>query len=112
MELKLIEHNEACENSVKYQSDCYTIGNYKIIKDTTIYKNGKTFEQFDINKNCEKRFIPTICFYESLFDGEKKEFKIQTTSYGSLYPAEIQEVIDGYQEALEVVNILTDKFMK
>ncbi|NDO19458.1 hypothetical protein FMM68_07285 [Lachnospiraceae bacterium MD329] len=112
MELKLIEHNEACENNVKYQSDCYTIGNYKIIKDTTIYENGKTFEQFDINKNCEKRFIPTICFYQNFVDGEEKEFKIQTTSYGSLSPAEIQEVIDGYQETLEVVNILTDKFIK
>lgn len=112
MELKFIGHNEACKDNVKYQRDSYTIGSYNVARDTKTYENGITYEQFEIKANREKRFIPTIYFYQSIFDGEEKEFKIQTTSYGSLSPAEIQEVIDGYQEALEVVNSLTDKFMK
>lgn len=112
MELKLIEHNEACENNVKYQNDCYTIGNYKIIKEIAIYESGKTVEQFEIRKNREKDFLPDIYCNPRFSKGKIEGFKIQTTSYGSLSPAEIQEVIDGYQETLEVVNILTDKFIK
>lgn len=112
MELKFIGHNEVFKSNVKYQRDSYTIGNYNVARDTKTYEDGKTYEQFEISANCEKRFIPTIYFHQSFFDGEEKEFKIQTTSYGSLSPAEIQEVINGYQEALEVVNILTDKFLK
>lgn len=112
MELKFIRHNEACKGNVKYQRDSYAIGNYNVARDTKTYENGRTYEQFEISANCEKRFIPTIYFHQSFFDGEEKEFKIQTTSYGSLSPAEIQEVIDGYQEALEVVKTLTNEFMK
>lgn len=47
-----------------------------------------------------------------MFGERKSEFKIQTTSYGALEPAEIQEVIKGYETAMKVVEILTKEFIK
>jgi len=113
MELKFIEHLEEQDNNGKYERDIYEIGNYQIIRDLSIYKSGKTHERFGVNPNREKDYVPEIYFNYDIFGDDKaREFKIQTTSYGSLSPADIQRVIDGYKEAVEVVNILTDKFLK
>lgn len=113
MELKFIEHKEAQDNNGRYERDIYVIGNYQVIRDLSIYESGKTHERFGINPNREMDYIPEIYFNYSIFgDDNEREFKIQTTSYGSLSAVDIQKVIDGYNEAVEVVNILTDKFLK
>lgn len=114
MELKFIEHKEAQDERGKYTRDEYRIGNYVVFRELSVYNTGTTFESFGIRANREVDFLPDIYYNYNLFDddGRTREFKIQTTSYGSLYPNEIQQVIDGYKEAVEVVNVLTDKFLK
>lgn len=39
-------------------------------------------------------------------------FDIQTTSYGALSADEIQKMIEGYNEAIEVVSVLTKRFVR
>lgn len=113
MKLKFIEHNEAQEEKTKYERDIYEIGNYRVIRDLSIYESGRVYESFDIRPNRELEYIPDIYFNNRLFgDDFAKEFKIQTTAYGSMSPEIIQQIIEGYKEAIEVVNILTDKFLK
>lgn len=113
MELKFIEHLEQNEEKIKYERDLYEIGNYQVIRDLSIYESGKKHERFEVRGNREMEYLPDIYFNYSIFgDDDEREFKIQTTSYGSLTPDEIQQVIDGYKEAVEVVNVLTDRFLK
>lgn len=113
MELKFIEHKEAQDERGNYERDEYRIGNYVVFRELSLYKTGSTFERIQVIQNREVDYIPEIYFNYDIF-GEKdaREFKIQTTSYGSLSSEEIQKVIAGYNEALEVANILTDKFLK
>lgn len=113
MELKFIEHKEAQEDNIKYERDVYQIGNYSIAREMTIYQSGNTFERFHIIKDRNIEYLPDIYFNQNIFDNnDVKDFKIQTTSYGSLSPEDIQKVIDGYNEAVKVVNVLTDIFLK
>lgn len=113
MVLKFIEHNEAQEEKTKYERDIYEIGNYRVIRDLSIYESGRVYESFDVRANRELEYLPDIYFNNRLFgDDFEKEFKIQTTAYGSMSPDIIQQIIEGYKEAIEVVNILTDKFLK
>ena len=113
MKLKFIEHKEAQEEKTKYERDIYEFGNYQVIRDLSIYESGKTHERFSVNPNRKMDYLPEIYFNYDIFgDADTREFRIQTTSYGSLSPADIQKVIAGYNEAVEVVSILTEKFLK
>lgn len=113
MELKFIEHKEALKENTKYEKDVYQIGNYSVAKETTIYQSGNKFECFYVVGDRNIEYLPDIYFNQNIFDNnDVKDFKIQTTSYGSLSPEEIQKVIAGYNEAVKVVNILTNKFLK
>lgn len=113
MKLKFIEHKEAQDENGRYERDIYIVENYQVIRDLSIYESGKTHERFAINPNREMEYIPEIYFNYDIFgDADTREFRIQTTSYGSLSPADIQKVIAGYNEAVEVVSILTEKFLK
>lgn len=113
MELKFIERKEAQDERGNYKRDEYRIGNYVVFREMSFYNTGSIFDRIQVIQNREVDYIPEIYFNYDIF-GEKdtREFKIQTTSYGSLSPEEIQKVIAGYNEALEVVNILTEKFIK
>lgn len=113
MELKFIEHKEALKENAKYERDIYEIGNYRVIRDLSIYESGRVHESFDVSANREKEYLPDIYFDSNIFDNNcKKEFKIQTTAYGALSTTKILQVVNGYDEALEIVNILTNKFLK
>lgn len=112
MELKFIEHNEAQDERGKYERNEYRIGNYVVFREMSFYNTGSTFEHIQVIPNREVDYIPEIYYDYSLFGNIVRSFRIQTTSYGSLPLEDIQKVIKGYQEAIEVVNILTDKFLK
>ena len=45
-------------------------------------------------------------------EGEILGFEVQTTSYGALPVDEVKKVIDGLNDAIEVVDILTKAFVK
>lgn len=113
MKLKFTEHKEAQDKNGRYERDIYEIGNYQVIRDLSVYESGKIHERFSVNPNRKMDYLPEIYFNYDIFgDNDTKEFRIQTTSYGSLSPADIQKVIDGYNEAVKVANVLTDIFLK
>lgn len=59
----------------------------------------------------DKKYNPNIVVKEDLDDGKILEFKIQTTSYGSLESNKIEKIIEGYQTALKVVKELEKKYL-
>ncbi len=65
-----------------------------------------------VYKDFKAEYTPDIYFKKQSFDGNVNEFKIQTTSYGSLNSTEIQKVIDGYNHAIAVVEFLKNEFVK
>lgn len=113
-ELKLIGTQEVEDENSKSTRYEYAIGNYRAYKDVTVYKNGSNpYESIFIAKNWELRYLPDIYFHNLFYKkDDEKTFTIQTTSYGSLNAEEIQKVVEGYQEALEVVKVLTESFLK
>ena len=113
MKLTFIEHKECREENTKYERDIYEIGNYQVIRDLSIYESGNKHERFEVRPNRKVDFLPDIYYNYSIFgDDNQRDFRIQTTSYGSLPTEDIQKVIDGYKEAVEVVNVLNERFLK
>lgn len=53
--------------------------------------------EINIYKCCGKRFIPDVYFNSSTLDNPTSEFRIMTTSYGSLN-------MDDYEEFIQCVN--------
>lgn len=101
LEIKLIDNVET--DTV----DCYLyrIGHYEVA-----YRFFKDFNKkfFSVSKNQSDGYLPDIS-YDDIFGN--KEFKIQTTSYGALGIEEMKKFMEAYNEAMEVVKILTDKFL-
>lgn len=64
-----------------------------------------------INSCKSKKYLPTIYTDDDFDTCGIKGFKIMTTSYGTLNPNEIEEVIQGYQMALKVVKELEEKYL-
>ena len=87
--------------------ELYTIGKYQI--EVTNYSNGNRYITIRVDR-FTNRFIPEI-YCKDNFEGKILGFEIQTTSYGALNAEAIQKVIAGYNEALEVVEILTKEFV-
>lgn len=102
MELKLLTTKEKSNGSI---INIYQIGNYKIVEESNSNYN---FISVRVDKDASE-YIPEI--YTRDEDFKVVSFAIQTTSYGSLLVDEIEEVIKGFNEAVEVVKILTDKFV-
>lgn len=105
MKLTLVKTKEL-ENK---KFELYTIGKYEVCAST--YGDGGKLVTVSINK-FEHEFMPEICTRDNLFRGEIYGFEIQTTAYGSLNSDDIRKVIAGYNEALEVVEVLTKEFIK
>ena len=84
----------------------YKIGEYTI--DCCVYNAGTESQRktIDVYKDYSNRFLPEIFFDGRRYGETVNEFRIQTTSYGSLKPEEIKEVMKGYETALAVVEIL------
>ena len=104
MELKLLSTKETLNGST---INNYVIGDYSIsehIHDsfTCIY----TTPNMEAND-----FLPTIFADDENEDGNITDFRIQTTSYGTLKVEDTKRFIEAYQEAVKVVEILKDKFV-
>ncbi len=87
------------------QYKVYKIGRYTI--NVVDYLDGTAY----ITTEHEKAdYLPHI-YVRDDNDMKVLGFDIQTTSYGALSTEEIKKVISGYNEALEVVAILTKEFV-
>lgn len=106
MELKLIE---TVENGTG-KTNIYNISNYTIRE--TIYVNGDRYitNYFD----SKEKFTPDIypIYSNDGLGGEIVDFKIQTSSYGTLTLEEMQELIKAYKNAIAVIEVLKDKLIK
>lgn len=58
----------------------------------------------------KSEYLPTIYCRDDM-EGNVLGFEIQTTSYGSLPTAEIKKIVEALEMAVEVVEILTEKFV-
>nr|DAH73213.1 MAG TPA: hypothetical protein [Caudoviricetes sp.] len=111
MELKLMNTKKREKEDISVEYRLYELNPYKI--EVSHHTCGDdTWNNIFISKDYNERFLPDIYFEDNMFGERKSEFKIQTTSYGALEPAEIQEVIKGYETAMKVVEILTKEFIK
>lgn len=111
MELEYIKTEEYTDTFGRHrQTKLYRIGNYWVSDNT--WDNCADNRTVNLVANLHTSYIPEIYTeYENGY-GEPTGFKIQTTSYGSLDAEEFAEFLKEQNEALEVVKILTEKFVK
>ena len=113
IKLELIKENVAEHENVKMAVRAYKIGAYEVEVEEYEFSNGAGHNrQIRIRKDFREEYMPDIYHYWRTFGEEIEEFKIQTTSYGTLKPDEIKKVIAGYEEALAITEILTEAFCK
>lgn len=86
---------------------CYDLGSYQVSVIT--YDNG--WQNISIRPDRSKRYQPEIYPRDDM-EGNVIGFDIQTTSYGALHPEQIRLVIEGLEEAVKAVEILTKEFVK
>lgn len=104
MELKLLKTIEAADGSIM---NTYVIGDYNISEHIH-----KSFTCIYITPNMDANdFLPVIFADDENENGIITDFRIQTTSYGTLKVEDTKRFIEAYKEAIEVVKILTDKFV-
>lgn len=101
-----LESGRTCE------AETYKIGRYEVDHYVVTYEDGDGYERICVSGEWKAEYLPDIQYEDGRWGEEKKCFKIQTTAYGALNPEEIKKVIAGYNEAMEVVAILTEKFCK
>ena len=105
-ELKLVKTIEN-ENGkfTMYEIGCY------MIEEQFLGVN-RDFRRICVRANeTASKYAPEIYFDDCIFGGNEK-FRIQTTSYGSLEINEFKEFIKAQNEAVEIVEILTNTFLK
>ena len=121
MKIELVKINELTREDItegrKYVLTEYTIGNYKVEHLVTCF-NGYVEPSININvslnwEDHHENYLPEI-YFNDMFKPKKDRyyFSIQTTSYGSLRPDAIEKIVAGYQQALAVVEALTEKFIE
>lgn len=98
-------------DGIHYETTIYDIGGYEVSY-LRASKGAERTERICVDKTDFDRYLPTIYSTDDIFGNGKKGFEIQTTAYGAMSPAKIKEVVAGYEEALEVVEILTKEFIK
>lgn len=109
LKLNYVETRHCQCGSLKATKKIYTCGRYSIERVEKEYSNrDEIILDFVVSAREKYKYIPTI-LYDSW---DTKEFRIQTTSYGSLVPDEINKVIEGLQEAQEVVKTIKANLMK
>lgn len=102
-ELKLLS-TQTYEND---KAELYEIADYKV---QAVFEDEK-LDFIQIYTESDERFIPNIYYRKSLAT-KKQEFTIQSTSYGDLNVTDFQKMMNYYQQALEVVEVLTATFIK
>ena len=85
----------------------YDLGSYEV--SAIIYDTG--WHSIYVSTNGSNRYQPNIYTRDDL-DGNIHGFVIQTTSYGAIPADQVRKVIEGLEEAAEVVDILTKEFVR
>ena len=104
MELKLLKTITADDGTI---INNYLIGDY-VIREIINKSFTCIYTKPDLNANA---FLPSIFADDEKEDGTITDFRIETTSYGTLKVEDAKRFIEAYKEAVEVVEILKDKFV-
>lgn len=104
MELKLLKTITADDGTIFNK---YLIGDY-IIRENINKSFTCIYTTPNLNANA---FLPSIFANDEKEDGNITDFEIQTSSYGTLKVEDAKRFIEAYKEAVEVVEILKDKFI-
>lgn len=110
MEIKLTNTNTVLRNDGTRTINVYECGNYRV---TETKYNESDLTLYSVSPNEElwaERYCPSITVDDCF--GELNGFKIQTTSYGALNVEELQKMMRLLNEAVEVVNALTERYVK
>ena len=114
MELRQVDYKSKVEDGKLYSSTCFGVSEHYTLEVYTIHRDGKEiYKRIGVEVSYEDRtenYIPEIYYQDDFYGKSKPRFEIQTTAYGTKSPEEIQKVIAGYQEAVEVVELLTKHF--
>ena len=96
----------------------YKCGRY-IVKTLLTDGDDKNWMSYEIKYNRNGRkgnkvddYAPDIYHYEDINGENSGEFKVQTTSYGSLAPDDYKMFIKAVTHAADVVVALTEYFLK
>lgn len=102
--MKLIDNQNGIE--------VYDLENgYTVAKEPSSWPTRGYMFKFYTDPN--RKYLPEIYNHMSSVSGRKNEewtFRIQTVSFGSLLPEEIESVVSGYQTALETVHMVKEAF--
>lgn len=113
MELKLIETEKLNSNQTGLITrELYEIGDYKVEVNTYESAGNRIIYA---NKRNDVEYLPSIHGlndYTKGGNGALYGFEISTISYGkTMMVDDIREMIKAYEQAVEVVEILTEKFI-
>lgn len=110
MELKLVKTEKFNSNQTKLATrEFYEIEGYEV--EVSTYNDG--YIHIGVTKkNTDNKYLPSIYSLHDFEKGVIYGFEIQTTSYGKIMMVDdIREMIKAYEQAIEVVEILTEKFI-
>lgn len=104
-ELKLSLEKTVAQDERKIE--IYSIGNYTVRVSTW----SDSSAQYTTVDTARGEYVPEI-YCRGDFEGKVLGFEIQTSSYGSVSVEEVQKMIAGLEEAVEVAKILEKEFVK
>lgn len=111
MELKFIEKKEKTVEGTRYVRETYTIGAYTVTVDDRFFDNGASCRSIQVDEPWDNDdYIPHIYYRNDYFGKKVSCFEIQTTSYGALDAEQFKKYLASQQAALEIVEILNNKF--
>ena len=97
------------DNGCTYYDERFEAEGYNIYITKVIDPDGKV-DYIDIQGLAlGQYYLPEIRYHYGPFT-RCKEFKVQTTAYGSLPTNEIENVVKGYRTALKVVKYLKEHY--
>lgn len=115
MKLEFVKHQEVDREGKHYARDTYTIDEYTIEVDDTIYEDGAIYHRISVirsyNRIGEEQYIPEINYCDGYFEHREPHFSIQTTSYGSLESEDYKLFLEAQKKAEKVVEILTNELL-
>lgn len=107
LEVKFLEKKKSADGLAEMKR--YQIGRYLVNVEDEEGRDRYIEARPDYSKG--ENFLPDIHIDRDYLGRREPEVKVGTTSYGALSVEDIQKVIAGYNEAIEVAQIIKEKFL-
>lgn len=100
--MKNMEHikiYESVENGVKIDEYSNEVYNFLVI-----YKKDRVGYRITKSKDCKLKFIPDMMVKENFNDFSIEGIEISTTSYGYVTTEDLEQIVIGYNRAMETAK--------